>query len=93
MVSFPESTTSVALFDCPHCVDEFAFDYQKTAKLTYGGRVRDRCPGCDNVVEVVMLNCTLIHGCDADKYKPGEIIEILRPDPRLQLIGGWELAN
>ena len=29
-------TMSIALFDCPHCIDEFRFDYQKIAKLTYG---------------------------------------------------------
>jgi hypothetical protein len=76
-------TTSVALFDCPHCIDEFRFDYQRIAKLNYGWRVRVRCPGCGNIVEVVMLNYTLIHGCDPDKYRPGEIVEILRPDPNL----------
>ena len=53
-------TTSIALFDCPHCIDEFAFDYQKIAKLAYGWRVRVRCPDCGNIVEVVMLAYTLI---------------------------------
>jgi len=75
-------TTDVALFACPHCIDEFRFDYQKIAKLTYGWRVRVRCYGCGNTVEVVMLNYTLIHGCDPEKYKSGEIVEILRPDPK-----------
>ena len=79
-------TTDVALFACPHCIDEFRFDYQKIAKLTYGWRVRVRCYGCGNTVEVVMLNYTLIHGCDPDKYKSGEIVEILRPDPNA---GEW----
>lgn len=85
-------TMSVALFDCPHCIDEFAFDYQKIAKLIYGWRVRVRCPGCGNVVEVIMLNYTLIHGCDSDKHKAGEIVEILRPDPNLSK-DWWMAAN
>lgn len=42
---YPARTISVALFDCPHCVDEFAFDYQRIAKLTYGWQVRVGCPG------------------------------------------------
>lgn len=75
-------TTSVALFACPHCIDEFTFDYQKIAKLTYGWRVRVRCPGCGNIVEVVMLQYTLIHGCDPNKYRSGQILEILPPDPK-----------
>ena len=83
-------TTSVALFDCPHCVDEFAFDYQKIAKFTYGWRVRVRCPGCGNIVEVIMLNYTLIHGCNPDKHRSGEIIEILRPDPKAS--SDWWMA-
>ena len=85
-------TMSVALFDCPHCVDEFAFDYQRIAKLNYGYRVRVRCPGCGNVVEVIMLNYTLIHGGDPDKYKVGEIVEILRPDQNLSN-DWWMEAN
>jgi hypothetical protein len=64
---------SVALFDCPRCVDEFRFDYEKIAKLTYGWRVRVRCPGRGNVVQVVMLNYTLIHGCDPDKSVGGAL--------------------
>jgi hypothetical protein len=35
-------TTSLALFDCPHCIDEFAFDDPKVAKLTFGWQVRVR---------------------------------------------------
>ena len=75
---------------------EFAFDYQKIANLTYGWRVRVRCPSCGNIVEVVMLAYTLIHGCDPDKYKPGEIVEILPPDRPTRILrrsGGWRLIN
>ena len=28
-----------------------------------------------------MLQYTLIYGCDPNKYKPGEVVEILPPDP------------
>ena len=82
-------TASIALFDCPHCIDEFRFDYQRIAKLNYGWRVRVRCPGCGNIVEVVMLAYTLIHNCDSAKYKPGEIVEILPPDRKA---GDWWMA-
>ena len=88
MESYPESGTSVALFNCPHCIDEFAFDYQKIAKLAYGWRVR--CSGCGNIVEVVMLAYTLIHGCDPTKYQAGEIVEILPPDPKAS--PEWRMA-
>lgn len=44
-------TTSIVLFDCPHCINEFAFDYQRIAKLTYGWRVRVRCLSCGNIVQ------------------------------------------
>lgn len=57
-------TTSIALFDCPHCIEEFVFDYQKIAKVNYGWRVRVRCPGCGNIVEVVMQAYTVICHCD-----------------------------
>ena len=57
-------TTSIALFDCPQGVDEFRFDYQKIATLTYGWRVRVRCPGCGNIVEAVMQGYTVIRHCD-----------------------------
>jgi len=33
-VSYPESI-SIALFDCPHCIDNFAFDYQKIRNLGF----------------------------------------------------------
>jgi|SRR5579859_908250 len=85
-------TMSIALFDCPHCIDEFAFDYQKIAELNYGWRVHVSCPDCGNVVEVIMLNYSLIHRCDSNKHKPGEIVEILRPDPNL-LNDWWMSAN
>ena len=29
-----------------------------------------------------MLTYTVIHGCDPNKYKPGEIVEILPPDSK-----------
>ncbi len=75
-------TMSIALFDCPHCVDEFAFDWEKVRNLAVGWRVMVRCPGCGNVVQVVMLAYQLIHNCDPAKYKPGEIVEILPPDAK-----------
>ena len=46
-------TMSIAFFNCPHCVDSFAFDFQKLKSLTLHSRVRVRCPGCQNAVEVV----------------------------------------
>ena len=45
-------TKSVALFDCPHCIDNFAFDYEKIRSLAFRWRVMVRCPGCGNVIEV-----------------------------------------
>lgn len=51
---YPARTISVALFACPHCIDEFAFDWQRIRNLAYGWRVRVRCQGCGNIVEVVM---------------------------------------
>ena len=54
----------------------------KNRKTHLCWRVRVRCPGCGNIVEVVMLTYTVIHGCDPNKYKPGEIVEILPPDPK-----------
>lgn len=38
-------TMSIALSDCPHCIDEFRFDYNEIATLTYSWRVRVRCLG------------------------------------------------
>lgn len=49
---YPARTISVALFACPHCIDEYAFDYQRIAKLNHGWRVRVGCPGCGNIVTV-----------------------------------------
>jgi hypothetical protein len=46
-------TITVAFFNCPHCVDSFAFDFQKLKSLTLHSRVSVRCPGCQNVAEVV----------------------------------------
>ena len=37
-----------------------------------------------------MLAYTLIHHCDPDKYKPGEIVEILPPDPKAS--PEWRMA-
>jgi hypothetical protein len=48
-----------------------------------GWRVRVHCPGCGNVVEVVMRGFQLVHNCEPTKYKPGEIVEILPPDPKV----------
>ena len=75
-------TTSIALFDCPHCVDEFAFVYDRIKNLGVGWRVTVRCPGCGNVLEIVMQGFQVIHNCDPAKYKPGEIVEILPPDAK-----------
>lgn len=51
---FPARTIGVALFACPHCIGEFAFDWQRIRTLAYRWRVRVHCPGCGNIVEVVM---------------------------------------
>ena len=75
-------TTDVALFACPHCVDSFAFDFKKLTTLTLHSRLRVRCPGCQNVVEVVTNAYSVIHGADPEKYQWGEILEILPPDPK-----------
>jgi len=73
---------TVAFFNCPHCVDSFAFDFQKLKSLTRHSRVRVRCPDCQNVVEVVTNAYSVIHGADPEKYQWGEILEILPPDPK-----------
>lgn len=52
---YPARTICAALFDCPHCVDEFAFNCDWIKNLAVGWRVRVRCPGCGNIIEVVML--------------------------------------
>ena len=75
-------TMSVAFFNCPHCVDSFAFDFQKLKSLTLHSRVRVRCPGCQNVVEVVTNAYSVIHNADPEKYQWGEVLEILPPDPK-----------
>ena len=72
---FPARTISVALFACPYCIDEFAFDWQRIRDLAYGWRVRVRCPACGNIVEVVMQGYTVIHHCDPTKYQWGEMTE------------------
>ena len=36
-------TMRVAFFNCPHCVDSFAFDCKKLLSLTLHSRVRVRC--------------------------------------------------
>jgi len=72
-------TMSIAFFNCPHCVDSFAFDWQKLKGLTLHSSVRVRCPGCQNVVEVVTNAYSVIHGADPEKYLCGEIREILPP--------------
>ena len=76
-------TITVAFFNCPHCVDSFAFDFQKLKSLTLHSRVRVRCPGCQNVVEVVTAAYSVIHGADPEKYQWGEIPEILPPNPTI----------
>ena len=53
-------TMSVASFNCPHCVDLFVFDWQRIRSLTLHSRARVRCPGCQNVVEVVMYGYSVI---------------------------------
>jgi len=75
-------TMSVAFFNCPHCVDSFAFVWQKLKGLTLHSRVEVRCPGCGNTVEVVTNAYSLIHNCDPNKCQWGEILEILPPDPK-----------
>ena len=73
-------TMSIAFFNCPHCVDSFAFDCKKLISLALHSRVRVRCPGCQNVVEVVTNAYSVIQGTDPEKYQWGEILEILPPD-------------
>ncbi len=79
---YPTETKSVALFDCPHCIDDFAFDYEKIRNLAFRWRVTVRCPRCGNVIEVVIRGYQVIHNCDPAAYKQGEIVEILSPDTR-----------
>jgi hypothetical protein len=73
-------TISIAFFDCRHCVDEFAFDWEKIRNLASCWRVTVRCPGCGNSVVIAMQGYTLIHNCDPTKYKWGEILQIQPPD-------------
>ncbi len=76
-------TISIALFNCTHCVDSYAFDWQKLKGLTLHSRVRVRCPGCGITVEVVTNAYSLIHNADPEKYQRGQTLEILPPDPRI----------
>jgi len=73
---------SIALFDCQHCTDNFAFDYEKIRNLSFRWRVMVRCPECGNVIEVVMRGYQVIHNCDSAAYKQGEIVEILPPETK-----------
>jgi hypothetical protein len=75
-------TMSIAFFNCPHCVDSFAFDFQQLKFVTLHSRIRVRCPGCGNTVEVVTNAYSVIHGADPEKYQWGQILEILPPDPK-----------
>jgi hypothetical protein len=75
-------TMSIAFFNCPHCVDSFAFDWQRIKGLTLHSRVQVRCPGCGNTVEVVTNAYSVIHNADPEKYQWGQILEILPPDPK-----------
>ena len=76
-------TISIALFNCTHCVDSYAFDWQKLKGLTLHSRVRVRCPGCGITVEVVTNAYSLFHNADPEKYQRGQTLEILPPDPRI----------
>jgi len=62
-------TMSIAFFNCPHCVDSYAFDFKKLKFVTLHSRVRVRCPGCQNVIEVVTNAYSVIHNADAEKYQ------------------------
>lgn len=53
-------------------------DWQRIRNLAYGWRVRVRCPGCGNVVEVVMQGYTVIHHCDPTKYQWGDILRAVK---------------
>jgi hypothetical protein len=75
-------TMSIAFFNCPHCVDSLAFDWQKIKSLMLHSRVRVRCPGCGNTVEVVTNAYSVIHNAEPEKYQWGQISEILPPDPK-----------
>ena len=61
---------SVEFLNCPHCVDSFAFDFQKLTSLTLHSRVRVRCPRCGKTVEVVTDAYSLIHGADPNGDMP-----------------------
>jgi hypothetical protein len=83
------ASISVALFDCPHCVDEFAFsnsnmaDWRRVTTLAVCWRVVVRCPGCGKVASVVMQGYQMVHNCEPDKYKCGEIVQILARDSKI----------
>ncbi len=79
---YPTDTKSITLFDCPHCIDDFAFDYEKIRNLGFRWRVMVRCPECENVIEVVMRGYQVIHNCDPSAYKQGEIVETLPPNAK-----------
>jgi hypothetical protein len=61
-------TISVAFYNCPHCVDSFAFDFEKLKSLTLHSRVSVRCPGCQNVIEVVTNACSVIPNTEFTEF-------------------------
>ena len=75
-------TVSIVLFNCGHCVDSFAFDWEKIKDLKLHSRVSVRCPACGNTVQLVTNAYELIHDSDPAKYRWADILEILPPDPK-----------
>jgi len=72
---------SVAICDCPHCVDYFAFDLKLVERLSLYTHVTLRCPRCQKEVLLVTKRYEVIHSTDPEKYQSGAILKI-EPCPR-----------
>lgn len=100
MPFYPERTISVGLLGCPQCIDEFAFDFQRTRHLAYGWRF-----ACvvlrSETSSSVMQGYQVVHYCDATESASAGLVSYqslgismedefeLRHEPAYRSATGW----
>lgn len=70
------------IYDCPICIDSFLLEWPAPTYPRNDARVRVRCVGCKQMIEMLAVSIESIHNCPADYRPKSEIVAMLPPDPK-----------
>ena len=82
------------IFNCPNCVDHFLVPgWPPPERLLKHSRVYLECPGCKEILEVLLTHIDIIPSCEPDYARHARLVEIKPPDTAGSAESKWYNHN